>query len=471
MNARMKIDTPIFVILVGLILLMLTNFTHAADVKRVSAQEGSSQTVKLLVGRQTFVETDRKIKRAALGDAAVGQVLAVNSREVRLLGLAPGRTNLSIWVVDRTQTTGERRMSWPVHVLPDLRGLSKIFAREKSLSRVKVEADGGRVVLFGRTPSDASKEQALTIAKHYAGDSVIDLIRVDGKRMVSVEIKFAAVSSGTLKALGVDFKSLGRDFIGATTAPNSITNLSFSGGPTGASLGLNAGIPIAEAFNILLGSPGSNFLSVISALNGTDFASILAEPTLQVRSGEKANFLAGGEIPIPVPQGGNSGGVSIEYKPFGVKLDIEPTVTDEGMIMLKVAPEVSELDFANALTLQGFNVPAFRVRSTSTMVELADGQSFILAGLQMENQSNVEEKIPGLGEIPILGAFFKRSRQQKEKQELVIVATPRLVSAQSMPMPGELPGAKMRGYDQSVADMLLNTHGLDDELADHGMMP
>ncbi len=467
MNARMKIDIPIYIILVGLVLLMSTNILQAADTSTVSAQEGSGQTIKLLVGRQTFVETDRKIKRAALGDESVGQVLAVNSREVRLLGLTPGRTNLSIWVIDRTQKTGERRMSWPVHVLPDLRGLSKIYGREKNLNRIKVEADGERVVLFGNVPSDASKELALNVAKHYAGDKAIDLIRVDGKRMVSVEVKFAAVSTGTLKALGVDFKSLGTDFVAATTAPNAITNLSF----TNNSLFLNAGIPIAEAFNVLVGSPSSSFLSVISALDGTDFARILAEPTLQVRSGEKASFLAGGEIPVPVPQGGNSGGVSIEYKPFGVKLDIAPTVTEEGLITLKVSPEVSELDFANALTLQGFNVPAFRRRSTSTTVELADGQSFILAGLLLENQSNVEEKIPGLGDIPVLGAFFKRSRQLKERQELVIVATPRLVSPKSMPAPGQLPGDKMRDYDQSVADMLLNTHGLDDELADHGMMP
>lgn len=468
MNARMKITTPLSVLALGLLLLLLANFAQPTKAKAAEAHaEKDPKVVELLVGRQTFIETDRKIKRAALGDEKIGQVLAVNTREVRLLGISAGRTNLSIWVTDRSKPNGERRMSWPVHVLPDVRGMVKIFARDKMLKDIKVEADGDRVVLYGTAPSDSTKALAAEIAKHYAGENIINLIKLNGKRMVSVEVKFAAVSTGTLKALGVDFKRLGGNFVGASTPPSSVTGISYSGG----SLNVSSSLPFAEAFNIILGSGAGNFLSVISALDGTDFARVLAEPTLQVRSGEQAKFLAGGEIPVPVPQGGDSGGVSIEYKSFGVKLDVAPTVGENGLITLRVAPEVSELDFGNALTLQGFNVPAFRRRSTSTTVELADGQSFVLAGLLMETSANVEDKIPGLGDIPILGAFFKRSRAMREKQELVIVATPHLVSPMGMPAPAQLPGEQMREYDQDLTDMLLNTHGLDDELAKHGLLP
>lgn len=211
------------------------------------------------------------------------------------------------------------------------------------------------------------------------------------------------------------------------------------------------GLPLDPgAFNILWGGSSNRFLAAINLLEQTGYAYTLSRPSLVAMSGQSANFLAGGEVPIPVPQGTN-GTVAIEYKEFGVRLSLTPTVLSQQQILLKVAPEVSDLDFNNAVTLQGSVIPALRIRRTDTTISLADGESFIISGLVSRSTNNNASKLPGLGDIPILGAFFKSNRFESEDRELLMIVTPRLVRpiAVQADVP-ELPGDGLHTYDPSA---------------------
>ncbi|NIJ18107.1 type II and III secretion system protein family protein [Sphingobium vermicomposti] len=287
-----------------------------------------------------------------------------------------------------------------------------------------------RIVTVGSPASsvNAAEEGRLTSADRI----------VAGEQVVAVDVQFAAISTSTLKALGFNFAKLSGGLQGAIVSPSTLTSASFS--RDGSSI--DASVPIQNAFNLFLSSPNRGVNAVLSALSSNGLSELLAQPTLLVRSGEQASFLAGGEIPVPVPQAsaGSGSTISIQYKEFGVRLAVTPFVLSKDNIVLKIAPEVSELDYANGVQLQGYVIPGLRRRSAETTVELGSGQSFVIAGLSYSSQSVTRDKTPLLGDIPVLGAFFRRQQSQKERQELVIVATPRLVGpVQAASMPA-LPG-------------------------------
>ncbi|WP_313804457.1 pilus assembly protein N-terminal domain-containing protein [Sphingobium sp.] len=315
---------------------------------------------------------------------------------------------------------------------------------------------GGDGQLIARVPISVGPDAAASAPVVRAGEQV-----------VAVDVQFAAVSSTTLKALGFNFSRLSGDIQGAIISPNSLGSASFT--PNG--LSLEASAPIQNAFNLFLSAPNRGIGAVLSALSSNGLSQLLAQPTLLVRSGEQASFLAGGEFPVPVPQLSGSGNtLSIQYKEFGVRLSVTPYVLSKDHIVLKIAPEVSELDYNNGVQLQGYVVPGLRRRSAETTVELGSGQSFVIAGLSYSSQTTSREKAPLLGDIPVLGAFFRRQQSQKEKQELIIVATPRLVGpvkAEEMP---PLPGAATAGVDPVTSDMIVSTDGLDQSGAPFGVV-
>jgi pilus assembly protein CpaC len=338
--------------------------------------------------------------------------------------------------------------------------------KDPALDGVNAVSSSQGVALEGDVRDLASRQRAADIAAEQSGAKVTDNVAVTGRRMVAVEVRFAAISTSTLKALGLNFQKLGQGFEFASSVPGSLNGFSFD---RQAGLKLNGGLPIVQAFNLLLAGPNAGTMGALSILGSVNLAHVLAEPTLMVRSGDDAHFLAGGEIPIPVAQSGqNSGTISIQYRKFGVQLGVHATVLSDDRIVLAVSPEVSELDYQNALTLNGFNVPAINVRSTDTTIELGDGQSFVLAGLMYSSAGNVEEKVPGLGDLPIIGDFFKHSQHAGTEQELVIVATPHLVSPLA---PGAMPPLPGEGvtYAPSSAEMLLNSKQLDAFTAQYGL--
>lgn len=286
-----------------------------------------------------------------------------------------------------------------------------------------------------------------------------------GEKVVAVDVQFAAVSSSTLKALGFNFSKLSGDLQGAVVSPSSLNSYSQSSG----GFSVDTSAPIQSAFNLFLSSSKSGVSGVISALSSNGLSQLLAQPTLLVRSGEKASFLAGGEFPVPVPQSTGASGttLSIQYKEFGVRLSVTPWVLSQDHIVLKLAPEVSELDYSNGVQLSGYTVPGIRRRSAETTVELGSGQSFVIAGLNYSNSAVTKEKVPLLGDLPVLGAFFKRQQNQKERQELIIIATPRLVEPTAqLPSLAEAENP----IDPSIAQMIVGNDGVEKAVGDFGVV-
>jgi pilus assembly protein CpaC len=412
------------------------------------------------VGGQSLLDADTAITKVALSDPALADVKLTSDHQVRVVGMKAGKTDLTLW--SKTNPDGQ---TFHLVIGTDVAGLKRELADVPALRTVTAISDPVTIRLTGQVASLDAQQHAVALAKG-SGEHVDNEVAVADKRMVAVEVRFAAVSTSTLKALGLNFQKLGSGFQFASAVPNSATNVQFSQ-PGG--LDFTSSLPLSQAFNLLLASPGSNFMSAISALNSVNLAQILAEPTLTVRSGEDANFLAGGEIPIPVPQAGaTAGSITIQYRKYGVQLHVHATVLSGDRIVMQVNPEVSELDYQNALTLQGFNIPAITARSTDTTIELGDGQSFVLAGLMYSTSSTAEEKVPGIGSLPIIGDFFKRSQKSGEQQELIIIATPHLISPMAPGAAPKLPGEDI-AYSPTLAQSLLNTKQLDNFVVQYGL--
>ncbi len=295
-----------------------------------------------------------------------------------------------------------------------------------------------------------------------SGGGVAGVMR-PGEKVVAVDVQFAAVNSSTLKALGFNFSKLSGDIQGAVVSPSSLTDYAFGGG----GLALKTSAPLSSAFNLFLSARNRGIGAVLSALSSNGLSQLLAQPTLLVRSGDSAEFNAGGRFPIPVPQssGFGSSTITIQYEKFGINLKVTPYVLGNDHIVMRIRPEVSELDYGSGVQLQGYTVPGIRERFADTTVELGSGQSFVIAGLNYTNSQVTKDKVPFLGDIPVLGAFFKRQQNQKERQELIIVATPRLVE------PGEKPPlSDPAALDPSVAQMISGKDGVEKAVADFGVV-
>lgn len=254
---------------------------------------------------------------------------------------------------------------------------------------------------------------------------------------VQTDIKVVEISKSALKQAGF--------FLGRQTG-NTTFGIGSSSALNGASFGgeLSSSsnfLSLSDAFNVVIGDVSKGILGTISALNANGFAYTLAEPSLVTLSGHTATFLAGGEFPYP--RSSNDGDISIDFKEFGVRLNLSPTVMEDNRIMLKVAPEVSELNYSNSVSTGGVQVPGISVRRTDTTVQLGDGETFIISGLISSTTMKNADRFPGLGDIPILGAFFSSSRLEKNDKELMMVVTPHLVrpiakGATLPPLPGEI---------------------------------
>lgn len=384
-----------------------------------------------------------------------------SSRRLEVRGVAPGRATITL-----VSTAGRSR-----HVVEvveagtlDTAEFRRRLGDERGAEKVSVDRRGGSFVLSGSVDDLATHSRVISLAKTLGGEKVTDLIQISGNQMVAVDVRFVAVSGTTLKSLGFNFAKLAGGFQSALVGPNTLSGYDFNR----SGLQVDASAPLQNAFNLFLSSRGNGLLGVISALSDTGLSQVLAQPTLVTRSGEQAEFLAGGEIAVPVPQvGGNTGAITIEYRQYGVRLSVEPYVLSNRRIALKLAPEVSELDYGNGVSLQGFRVPGFRRRSANTTVELGDGESFVIAGLTYANSNTSEGKVPLFGDIPILGSLFKRTENSREKLELIIVATPRLVNPMSRAEADKLippvPGAP------SLSDSIVNPGATEKRAASFGL--
>lgn len=303
--------------------------------------------------------------------------------------------------------------------------IRKMFPEEKE---VRVTAAENTVILSGTVSSTSALSRVLALTEAYLPKEVkaVNLLEVAGVHQVMLEVRVAEMSRSLLRRLGFNFAYLSSS--GKNLGLSLLNNLTAL--PSGGLLG--DGVGITDSINAIFRfmSNGTTWTVFIDALKERGLLKVLAEPNLITLSGKSASFLAGGEFPIPVPQQAGSGGntiFTIEYKPFGVRLDFTPVVLSNMKISMQIGPEVSELDFANAITISGFRIPSVTTRRVSTVVELGDGQSFAIAGLLSDDVRESVSRYPLLGDIPILGALFRSSSFRKNETELIVIVTPHLV--------------------------------------------
>jgi pilus assembly protein CpaC len=377
-----------------------------------------AQRLELGVGKSKVVDLATPIKRASLANPEVADTVVLSPRQIYLTGKAIGVTTLTLW-----KENGELFSAFDITVSPDLtqlrEQLHKMLPDEKDIS---VMATHDHVTLSGAVSNLARQSRALEIAEPYAPKKVVNLLQVGGAQQVMLEVRVAEMDRNLIRRIGVNMAGVGQGGNFGVTALNSITELTgpgAGGGPLGQL--------VTGAVNALVRFQTGDitWTGFIDALKQEDVVKVLAKPTLVAISGQEAQFLSGGEFPYPIPQA--FGVITIQYKKFGVGLSFTPTVLTNNRISMAVSPEVSELDFANSLQIQGFTIPTITTRRATTVVELADGQSFAIAGLLRDNVREQVLKFPVLGDIPVLGALFRSSRYTKNQTELVIIVTPHYV--------------------------------------------
>jgi pilus assembly protein CpaC len=378
--------------------------------------------INLVVGKSIVLKIDGLANRVSIANPEVADIVLVSPKEVYVTGKAAGVTNLTIWQDKAVYAVYDLDVAYDISRLKEK--LQDILPQEKDL---RIIATHDSITLAGRVSSAENQAQVLSIAQAYAPEGKVkNLLHVSGVQQVMLAVRVAEMQKGLMKRLGFNFNYVSS---GGNFGINKLAGLTEIVQPTNANLG--SGGPFATfvspSVNALLrfSAFGADWTGFIDALREDGLVKILAEPTLIALTGQEADFLAGGEFPVPVPQG--LGTVAIEYKSFGVGLKFIPTVLAGNHINIKVAPEVSELDFSTAVQFQGFVVPGLSTRKAETTIELADGQSFAIAGLLRENVRDVMDKFPVLGDIPVLGALFRSRNFQKSETELVIIATPHLV--------------------------------------------
>lgn len=382
-----------------------------------------AQRLDLGVGKSKVVDLPTSIKRASLANPDVADTVVISPKQIYLTGKAIGVTTLTLW-----KESGELYSVFDISVTPDLsqlrEQLHKILPDEKG---ILVTATHDHVTLSGTVSSLARQSKALEVAEPYAPKKVVNLLQVGGAQQVMLEVRVAEMNRDLIRRIGVNMNGVGAGNNFGVTALNNLTSLSGPGALDGPMSQFVTG-----AVNALVRFQTGDitWTSFIDALKEEDVVKVLAKPTLVAVSGQEAQFLSGGEFPFPVPQA--FGVVTIQYKKFGVGLAFTPTVLSDNRISMAVSPEVSELNFTNSLQLQGFVIPTITTRRATTVVDLADGQSFAIAGLLRDNVREQVQKFPFLGDIPVLGTLFRSSNFQKNQTELVIIVTPHFVKPLDM---------------------------------------
>jgi pilus assembly protein CpaC len=391
--------------LVGLALVLTALLPGAAWAQRVVTQ--AERVISVSRGASALLINPVPLSRFSVGDPAIAEATVLSPTEVLINGKGLGTTTLLIW-----DNSGQVRVN-SVEVTADAPGLQRFLKQLMPDEDIQVTASGNTVTVSGTVKDPNSVARALDMAKA-TGATVIDNLVAPPAVQVLVRVRFAEINRTALRDWSTRF---------ATLNPHKLSDKGDYSGTTDPTVG-------ADAITFLLNSGNANLQAFIAAATQKGDLRTLAEPNLMTLPGKEAYFLAGGEFPYPSVQGGtSSGAVSIVFKEFGIRLRFTPNIARNGAIRLKVLPEVSSLDFANGLTIQGFQIPSLRTRRAETEVELREGQYLAIAGLMDNETTRNLTKIPFLGDIPILGELFKSRGIRDRRTELLVVVTPELVQA------------------------------------------
>jgi pilus assembly protein CpaC len=447
--------------LVKILMLALSLVLVAGSARaQQTAVSADVQPLHILVGKSVVINLQARLKRVLSSNPAVIDTVTTSPTQVVVSAKAVGTSSLVLW----DEAGGSRMLDVTVDL--DVASLRNALEKAYPNAPVQVQADGGRVILTGSVPDQRAADDVLKIAGVYSTQVVNSLSFVPNHdHEILLEVKFAEVDRTKLEQFGVNLLSTGALNMPGTVSTQQFSPAAGSGGSPvtvsnviGAPVrGFSSTFGLSDLLNIFLFRPDINLGATIKDLQQKTVLQILAQPNLLAMSGQKASFLAGGEFPFPVVQGGvNVGAVTIQFRPFGVRLDFTGWVNPDGVIRMHVAPEVSTLDFTNAVTLSGFTIPAISTRRAETEIELRDGQTFGIAGLMDERVQAQMSKIPGIGDIPILGQLFRSKSTQRTNSELMVLVTPRIADpvqtgAQAGPTPGlAMPFLKSPDFDKSL---------------------
>jgi pilus assembly protein CpaC len=400
-----------------------------------------SHDIALIEGRGELLRFQNDITKVVISEPKVADAVVVSPREVMVNAKGLGRTTLVVW------ETGLEPARYEVLVTKDMAewdAFRKLLV-DSAGSPIEVTGTGETIVLTGSVKSAEDSKRLAGLAQSRA-KNVVNLLQAPPPpepRQILLQVKFAAIDRAALSQIGFNLFSTSDKLVGALSTqqftPPRFSQLETTGGGTA-----SPSVNFSDLLNLFAFRPDLNFGVTIKALQERNLLQILAEPNLITLEGKDASFLAGGSFPYPTitttPTGGATAPViTVQFKPFGVKLDFTPTVTPQGSIDLKVAPEVSSLDYANAVVLQGYTIPALSQRRAETEVVLRDGESFAIAGLIDNRVIQIMDKVPGLGNIPILGRLFQSRSTQKSSDELLVVITPHFVRPLSAEERAKLP--------------------------------
>jgi pilus assembly protein CpaC len=398
------------------------------------AAQSEGQALHVFVGKSVIINLQAPVIRILSSNPAVIDTLATSPTQIVVEGKTAGSSSLILW-----DSTGHSQML-DVTVDVNISRLRTAIEQTYPGQEINVQADGAHLILTGTVSDPKIMDDVGKMAASYSGGVVNSLtIAPVHEGQILLEVKFAEVDRTKLQQLGFNIFSTGAaNTLGtAGTQQFSPPTLSTSG-----TTGATGTVTVTDVLNIFAFRPDINLGATIRDLESKSVLQILAEPNLLALNGQKASFLAGGEFPVPIVQGGQSiGVVTIQFRPFGVRLEFTAFVGKDKVIRLHVAPEVSTLDFSNAAIISGFTVPALSTRRAETEIELKDGQSFGIAGL-LDNRAQVAfSKVPGIGDIPILGNFFRSHSVTRSNSELVVLVTPRVVDPVKLNTPPAVPPA------------------------------
>lgn len=386
--------------------------------------------LRVMAGKSLLIKTPERLKRVSVTDPTVADAIVVTPMQILVNGLSPGEVSLVIW------DEAERSQSFDLRVDVDITAAAEEMHRLFPDERINVSPSRSAIVLSGHVTTEDVAKHAGALASAYS-KNVVNVLTFGpvGAEEVLLEVKFMEVDRSAVTQWGTNLfmPGLGNTIalsqtgqFGSLSVHNTAQTTTTTGGTTTTTTTSTPPVVnITDFLNLFVARTDINFGAVIRALQQRNLLQILAEPNLIAVNGKEASFLAGGEFPFPVaqPSGQGLSTITIQFREFGVRLKFTPIIQPNGAIHLRVVPEVSTLDFTNAVTVSGTTVPAISTRKADTEFELQDGQSFVIAGLMDNRVTDVASKIPGLGDIPILGNFFRSKNAQRSKTELMVLCT------------------------------------------------
>ncbi len=390
----------------------------------VSMQSQATKEIPLhlLIGHSMFLKTTDHLHRVYVSSPEVLQSFIPSPKEVVITAVKPGVSSVALW------NTSGQSVLYAVSADLDVAALRRSIAEALPGQDIHVSSQEGRVYLSGTVIGDPASQEAIKLASFYSKDVVSSLaVSYVHPQQVRLQVRIAEVDRAKLDQFGFNFFTGGKTI--SSTGTQQFSSIGSSPSTTGSGSGVQVALQVTNPLNFLLYNSKLNIGVALADLEAKNVLQILAEPSITTVSGHEGDFLSGGEFPYPVIQGGagNFASVTIMFRPYGVKLQFTPTVNPDGTILLKVAPEVSALDYTNTVTISGYTIPAISTRRAETEVELRDGQSFSISGLLDHRTTALLNRTPGIASVPILGELFKSKNNNHSVDELVVIVTASLV--------------------------------------------